>query len=152
MANKIFDLCCENGHAFEGWFSSVEDFEEQGARGLVSCPVCGSRRIVRRPSASHISSRREPRESPEILQAEAMKDVPEQVRERFEALMAKVRDAAGRAEDVGADFAHEARRIHAGLAPERNIRGLCTPGEAEKLREEGINVLPVPESAGKTLN
>ena len=56
------------------------------------------------------------------------------------------------AEDVGDGFAHEAREIQAGRAPERNIRGRCTAREALELVEEGISVLPIPESTGKTLN
>ncbi|PKP89585.1 MAG: DUF1178 domain-containing protein, partial [Alphaproteobacteria bacterium HGW-Alphaproteobacteria-15] len=38
----VFDLSCADGHRFEGWFGSSTDFEEQCARGLLTCPACGS--------------------------------------------------------------------------------------------------------------
>jgi len=66
--------------------------------------------------------------------------------------MAYVRDVASRADDVGERFAEEARSIRDGTAPERAIRGQCTMREAENLLKEGIAVLPIPESTGKTLN
>src|SRR3990170_1852408 len=38
----IYDLNCENGHKFEGWFQDRSAFEEQKERKLINCPVCGS--------------------------------------------------------------------------------------------------------------
>jgi len=48
-------------------------------------------------------------------------------------------------ENVGANFAAEARRIHSGEAEERSIYGETSPGEAEALLEEGIAVFPLPD-------
>jgi len=47
----IFDLECEAGHKFEGWFKDLATFEEQGRAGLVTCPYCNSTRTRRLPSA-----------------------------------------------------------------------------------------------------
>ena len=47
-------------------------------------------------------------------------------------------------EDVGTQFAEQARKMHYEEAPARAIRGVTTPQEAEDLREEGIEVLPLP--------
>jgi hypothetical protein len=43
-------------------------------------------------------------------------------------------------EDVGDDFAAEARRIHYFEAPERSIRGVASSEECEELLDEGIEV------------
>ena len=43
---KVFDLQCEAGHGFEGWFGSEEDYQSQCARGLLTCPLCGSAEVV----------------------------------------------------------------------------------------------------------
>lgn len=51
----VVDLHCAHGHHFEGWFASSDDLASQQARGLVSCPVCGDREVVRRPSAPHLN-------------------------------------------------------------------------------------------------
>jgi hypothetical protein len=49
-------------------------------------------------------------------------------------------------DDVGGQFAEEARRRHYGEAKESPIRGEATVDEAEALRDEGIEiaVLPLP--------
>jgi hypothetical protein len=48
------------------------------------------------------------------------------------------------ADNVGRDFAREARAIHAGEAPDRPILGEARPDEARALLEEGIPVAPLP--------
>ena len=47
----VFDLCCDAGHRFEGWFGSSEDYAGQQARGLVSCPTCDSTVVDKAPMA-----------------------------------------------------------------------------------------------------
>ena len=63
------------------------------------------------------------------------------------------RQIVANTEDVGAQFAQEARRIHHGEVQERAIRGQATPDEAMELLEEGIAVvpLPLPAAAKETL-
>ena len=53
-------------------------------------------------------------------------------------------------EDVGRDFAAEARRIHEGDAPARPIIGEARPAEARALIEDGIPVAALPWSGRKT--
>lgn len=38
----VYDLRCENGHMFEGWFKDSGAFVDQQAQGRIACPVCGS--------------------------------------------------------------------------------------------------------------
>jgi len=47
-------------------------------------------------------------------------------------------------EDVGARFAEEAKRMHYGESEERNIRGQATREELTELKEDGIQVTPLP--------
>ena len=42
---RVFDLHCPLEHVFEGWFASEEDFRQQMERGLVECPMCGSKAL-----------------------------------------------------------------------------------------------------------
>ena len=35
-----YDLCCELGHEFEGWFRTEDEFVRQQDYGLVACPIC----------------------------------------------------------------------------------------------------------------
>lgn len=47
-------------------------------------------------------------------------------------------------EDVGNQFAEEARRIHYKEVPEHAIRGVATVEECAELVEEGIDVMALP--------
>jgi hypothetical protein len=58
-----------------------------------------------------------------------------------------VRNVIANTEDVGERFADEARRIHYGEAEERAIRGQASADERAALREEGIEVHPLPVPA-----
>ena len=73
MALKVFDLQCEHSHIFEGWFGSHEDYDAQQARGLVTCPVCGSASITKRLSAPrlNVAHLHAPEPAPQQRQAEA---------------------------------------------------------------------------------
>ena len=56
----------------------------------------------------------------------------------------KLREIVRATEDVGRRFPEEARRIHYDEAPARPIRGQASREETEELREEGIDVSPLP--------
>ena len=137
MALKVFDLRCDNEHAFEGWFGSDGDFESQQARGLLECPLCGSKEIRRLPSA--------PRLNLGAAGAEPKQEAALPTAAQMQALLLKMaREIAANTEDVGERFAEEARRIHYREAPERGIRGVTSRQEAEALEKEGIRVMPLP--------
>ena len=58
--------------------------------------------------------------------------------------MTLARKILANTDDVGDQFAEEARRIHYGEAAERGIRGRASPEQTEALLEEGIAVMPLP--------
>ncbi len=130
---KVIDLRCQSGHGFEGWFASDEDFLDQNGRQQIACPLCADTLIVRLPSAPrlNLSGARE------VTLAAPPVDPQAQ-------WMKAVRHVLAHTEDVGTRFATEARRIHYGEAEERGIRGQATPAEREALRDEGIEVMPLP--------
>jgi hypothetical protein len=145
----VFDLGCGNGHRFEGWFASSEDFERQCGLKLVICPTCGNAAVSRLPNAAHIRSgpkeraKREPAALPTQQYANMAGDVLERVIERI----------IESTDDVGAEFPEVARRIHYREVPERRIRGTASRDEVDALRDEGIEVVALPLPAhrlGKT--
>ncbi len=159
---KVLDLQCGQGHDFEGWFGSEDDYLGQRARGLLTCPVCGMADVSKLPSAPRLnlgSARGDRASAPATDRATALLDGPagsaSAVAPALTAEQAAWWRAArawvGRAENVGPRFADEARRIHHGEAAERSIRGQATPDEAHALREEGIGVLPLPAALTETL-
>lgn len=150
MSFKVFDLQCEHGHVFEGWFGSHADYDSQHERGLISCPLCGNTTIVRKLSAPrlNVSGLRASSSAPRDAQAEnaapatpASPAMPADVQAE---LIKQFRNMVRQTENVGDQFADEARRIHHGDAPERAIRGIATPRERQSLAEEGIAVAPIP--------
>jgi hypothetical protein len=142
----LFALACDAGHRFDSWFRGNDAFDEQAAQGLVECPVCGSKRVAKAIMA------------PAVLGARAVADVPPPPRSgttevalldergiEARAFLKGLRDAIlAKGQDVGDRFPEEARRIHDGASPVRQIHGRATPKEARGLIEDGIMILPIP--------
>lgn len=125
-----YALVCEAEDAFDAWFSSSADFDVQAERGLVECPVCGSKAVRKAPMAPAIArTRSEPSEAQ--VRSMIAQAVKAHIRENFDY--------------VGPRFAEEARRQHEGETPaERPIWGEATAEEAKALVEEGVPVAPLP--------
>ncbi len=140
---KVLNLRCEHDHAFEGWFASEGDFQDQAVRGVVACPLCGTQQVHRLPSAPRLNlsgarapaaavpAEPSPRTSPEPAGLQAL-------------WLDAVSQVIKNTEDVGARFPEEARRIHYGEAPHRGIRGQASPQERAALADEGIEVVALP--------
>jgi hypothetical protein len=142
----VYDLECEHSHRFEGWFGSAGDFDTQLEGKVLSCPICNSGNVVRRPSASYVNTgaAEQPQRSREKSSSFS---VPQQYANVSPEMVAKiVEHIVKNTEDVGNKFPEEARKIYYNEAPERHIRGTATSRDVESLREEGIEVvsLPVP--------
>ena len=129
-----YDLICEFEHEFEGWFSSSADYDEQAKSGLLCCSICGTSSVEKAIMAPAVKTARKK----DARAAEAAKAMT--------AMAAKIRTEIGKnCENVGKNFAEEARAIHYGEKPERGIYGLTTPEESEGLKEEGIAAHPLPD-------
>lgn len=139
-----FDLKCGNGHAFEGWFDSARAFEEQRDQGLVACPICGDEEITKLLSPINTLTGRSA-ELPAPVNPETPD--PEQMAQAKMFMKAVQEAVENNFDDVGADFAKEALKIHYGVEPARNIRGSSTEAEEEELKREGVEFmkLPVPK-------
>ena len=166
---KVLDLQCGQQHVFEGWFGSENDFQDQLKRGLVQCPLCGDATISKRLSAPRLNlgsareksadgereQSREPsgdpaheasREGSREEAAPARQDLvtgPQADPALAAAWMAIAKRIIANTDDVGDQFAEEARKIHYGETKERSIRGKASADETQALLEEGIAVLPL---------
>jgi hypothetical protein len=144
---KVLNLQCSHGHAFEGWFVSHDDFDSQRERGLVACPVCNDAHVTKMPSAPRLNlgQAAEPAQTPPPAVQDVAQVAPQQLQAAW---MKMVRHVMANTEDVGPQFAEEARKIHYGETAHRNIRGQASREETEALLDEGIEVLPLPLPAG----
>lgn len=144
---KVLDLRCAHDHTFEGWFASEEDFVDQQARHLITCPMCGDEAVTRLPSAPrlNLSTQRDTQAPARSADAARGAGDARQIQQQLQQLWLRaVRHVMANSEDVGERFAEEARRIHYQETPERNIHGVASPEEAAELIDEGIEVLPLP--------
>jgi len=138
-----FSLKCDNDHGFESWFPSGDAFESLKAQGHVACPVCGSGAVEKALMAPAVRPARK-------TGGQATLTAPANPVE--EALAALRRQIEENSEYVGMNFAAEARRIHAGDAPERAIHGEARADEAKKLLEDGVPVAPLPFLPARKVN
>lgn len=122
---------CELG--FEGWFSSSSAYDEQRARGEISCPNCGAATISKQIMAPAV---RDSRGGPAI---------PLPDREKFAEMAKAVRDHVSTTHEyVGDRFADTARAMHYGETEQKAVWGEATLKEAKELVEEGVPALPLP--------
>lgn len=137
-----FRLKCDKDHDFESWFPSGPAFEALKAQGHVACPLCGSGAVEKALMAPAVVAARD----------EARPTLASPAHPVEEALAALKRQIEENSEYVGLNFATEARRIHAGDAPERAIYGEARAEEAKKLIEEGVPVAPLPFLPARKVN
>lgn len=148
-----FALRCENAHEFDSWFKDSAAFDRMTAAGLVECPACGdphvtkalmSPAIARAPGVKGRSEAGPPAlpvKVPDNQPTLAAGQMPAQLVALLQRMRAEVEKHC---EDVGPDFAAEARRIHEGESEARGIFGQATEEETEALREDGIEVARLP--------
>jgi hypothetical protein len=150
-----YTLVCDKGHQFESWFADSAAFDKQARRKLVSCPVCDSTKVEKAIMAPRLATSKQrkgaiemqvPTDAPAAA-AEAPAPVammsPQEL--EFRAKLKELRDhLTQNAENVGAKFPEQARKMHYGEIERRSIYGMASPEEAKDLAEEGIEFHPIP--------
>lgn len=130
----IYDLKCDNNHTFEGWFKDRAAFEKQKSERLITCPVCGSDDVEMILSSIAIMGKDakipEKGKLKEISTMKALQSFHEYIDKTYE--------------DVGANFAEVALKMHYGEEEKKNIKGTTTRSEEENLKEEGVQFFKIP--------
>lgn len=156
---KVLDLHCSQGHVFEGWFASEQDFQQQRSSSLLQCPVCGCMHIEKGLSAPRLNlGATEPHSrsttEPQVQQGNAPDAAQhDKLRALQAAWLQMSRQMVQNTQDVGERFAETALRMHRGEEEEKPIRGQATPEQAKELLQEGVPVLPLllPKASTETL-
>ena len=152
-----YDLRCAKDHVFDAWFRDSAAFDELARPRKLSCPMCGSKKVVKAPMAPRIAKSVGEAEAPAPAPAAAPEPaMPQTVaaqggprmlamlegrRQMLEALRQHVE---ANCDYVGPNFAEEARKIHYGEVEKRGIYGEATEEEATELADEGIEVQSLP--------
>ena len=139
-----FALRCENGHNFESWFKSSSAFEKLLAGGMIGCAICGSSQVEKAPMAPRLNAGRPAGDAPADSGDAARRPLADPASPTEQALAAMRRRIEAHSHYVGQDFARQARAMHDGEAPAREIHGEASAGEARALLDDGVPVLPLP--------
>jgi hypothetical protein len=153
-----YALVCERRHAFESWFADSAVYDKQSARGLVTCPACGSAKVekaIMAPALGRGSKKKsiaapEPSTPADAVPTEAGSEptpvamISQHERELRSKLKELREHLVKNADYVGPKFPEEARRMHYGEIDHRSIYGEASPDEAKSLHEEGIEFHPLP--------
>lgn len=150
-----YALVCERKHGFEIWFSDSSDYDKQRKRGLVTCPVCDSKKVEKAIMAPALGRGTKKRAAPAPIEAPA--SIPEapaapapvaMISPQEQELRAKLKELRDHltknADNVGKKFPEEARKMHYGEIEHRSIYGEASPEEAKDLHDEGIEFHPLP--------
>ena len=150
-----YALRCERDHAFESWFQDSSAFETQVKRKLVNCPICNSVKVEKAIMAPRIVSKKgrevapalpAPQPAPAPAAPETGSTPLMMAHEReLRTKLKELRDhIVKNADNVGARFPNEARKMHYGEIEHRPIYGEASPDEARALIDEGVEVSPLP--------
>ncbi len=151
----VYDLSCDQGHRFEGWFGSSDDYARQLATGMLSCPACGSGEVSKAPMAPSVGKKGNQRaDAPKAMVAGAAGEegarpvsnapMPAEVKQALEKLADAQKKALKNSKWVGKSFADESRAMHYGERDHQAIHGEASPEEAKELIDEGVPVAPLP--------
>lgn len=133
-----FALQCSKGHRFDAWFRNAAAFDEQQARGIVTCAVCGDGAVQKALMAPAVAT------SEKSMALSSGVPDPAKLRAMLRAYRQHVMTSA---DNVGERFAEEARKIHFQETEARGIYGQATRDEVVALLDEGIDFLPLPDLA-----
>ena len=151
-----YALVCGKGHEFESWFADSAAYDKQVKKKLVTCPVCDSSKVEKAIMAPRVSTSR--RKSAATIEAPMEASAPaapmhapapvammSPQEQEFRSKLKELRDhLVKNADNVGASFPEEARKMHYGETEHRSIYGEASPEEAEKMLDEGIEFHPIP--------
>jgi hypothetical protein len=142
-----YALTCDNHHAFESWFKSSTAYDEQLARSLLVCPVCGSSKVEKAMMAPTVArpQRRQPAARPPAVEDKSPVALLSEHERELRGKLKELRDQLIKNADyVGPKFAAEARKMHYGEIEHRSIYGEASAEEAASLLDDGIEFHPLP--------
>ncbi len=134
-----YNLKCEHNHVFEAWFKNSSAYDEQSAKGIISCAICGSGTVEKAPMAPSV-----PRKGSAKSAKADTADAASQMSVAVNALREMRKTVEENCDYVGEKFAEEARKIHYGEVEERGIYGEATAEERTELEEEGVELATIP--------
>lgn len=139
----VYDLRCDGGHDFEGWFADREAFGSQSRNAQLLCPYCGETRVERQISKLRIGSSGEPGATITTASNDATPPASDQRKKTLSKLAALQTEMLKQSQWVGNGFARRARAMADGDEPTATIHGQATIAEARAMHDDGVAVMPL---------
>lgn len=139
-----YSLACQNDHKFDAWFRNAAAYDDQHAKGIVTCPICGTEEVhkaLMAPAIPRKGANKGSEQTSEKMSVAIGHPQQAELRATMKALRDKV---VAEADYVGEKFASEARKIHDNEVEPRGIYGEATKEEVTSLIEDGVDFMPLP--------
>jgi len=130
-----YQLRCRCNHEFEGWFPDSKEYKRQKNKGMIQCPMCDSTAVDKAIMAPNVkTSKKKPVPDDYFVMGESAEQILRKLNKKIK------KDY----QDVGKNFAKEARKAHKGKRDQK-FYGKPTKEETNKLLDEGIDLFAVPD-------
>ena len=146
---KCVSSFCSNEKEFDGWFQSIEAFENQKLQKLINCPVCGSDKIVKSLTAPSLKINKNktldnknkhqkfPKNNGNLSSIENSDYISTLLR-------TLKKEVQKNSTYVGNEFVSQVRSMKEGKMKEKPIHGQGTSEEIQELRDDGIEIVNIP--------
>ena len=128
-----FNLICKCGKTFESWFASSKDFASLSKKKIVRCINCNSTSVKKSIMSPNL-----------VTKSNKKTDVQDSAKKIKKELLKFKKYIEQNCENVGDNFAQEARNIHYDNKKLKSIYGRATAEEANELQDEGIDIATIP--------
>ena len=140
---------CSKEKEFDGWFQSIEAYENQKLNKLINCPVCGSDKIVKSlttPSLNinknkTLDNKNKQQKNPNNSRSFLSNENSDYIATLLRTLKKEVQKNSTY---VGNEFVSQVRSMKEGKIKEKPIHGQGTAKEIQKLKDDGIDVVNIP--------
>ena len=146
---KCTSRFCSNDKEFDGWFQSIEAYENQKLQRLINCPVCGSDKIVKSLTAPNLKIKKN-----KTLDNKNKKQKNSKNNGNFSSnensdyittlLRTLKKEVQKNSTYVGNEFVSQVRSMKEGIIKEKPIHGQGTTKEIKELRDDGIEIVNIP--------
>jgi len=128
-----FNLICKCGKTFESWFASSKDFASLSKKKIVRYINCNSTSVKKSIMSPNL-----------VTKSNKKTDVQDSAKKIKKELLKFKKYIEKNCENVGDNFAQEARNIHYDNKKLKSIYGRATTEEENELQEEGIDIATIP--------
>ena len=128
-----FNLICKCGKTFESWFASSKEIAALSKKKIVRCINCNSTSVKKSIMSPNL-----------VTKSNKKTDVQDSAKKIKKELLKFKKYIEQNCENVGDNFAQEARNIHYDNKKSKSIYGRATAEEANELQDEGIDIATIP--------